>query len=365
MRFLKIGGGVLGVAVVLVLAAIAFVTSRTGGDFIKARLAGAMLEQKQRALKIDGPLELSLWPTLGLKLGGLTLSEPGGEREFAAIDSARIAVALRPLLSNQVSVDAFEAAGIRANLVRHKDGTLNIDDFFPQEKTPSAPLQIDIAAIKLDAVRLTWHDEGSGSTTQLPGVSLVSGRIQADTGRGTFRADSLSASLAEAQDQWNGKLLLPSVEASAEALTLDKFSGDLTVTLPQMRGKRLRVPFEGQLRLDRKKQTGGGRLQATLGQSKLVLKFETIRFAPISLGFDLDVDSLNLDDYLPEKQADAKDGDGTFDLSFLQEFDVHGTVRIGSLQAAKVKATGLRFRITAAKGKLDIAPIVTGGGKGK
>ena len=363
MKPLKIAGAILGAGIVLVLIAAGFITSRPGGDFIKARLAAAMQQQKQRTLKIDGALELSLWPTLGLKLGRLSLSERGSAEEFAAIDSVRLSVALQPLLSSQVVVDDFEIDGVRASLIRHQDGTLNIDDFFPQEKALSAPLQFDIAAIKLDDIRLTWQDEKSGGRTNFPGVTLASSRIQADSGRGTFRVASLSASLTEPRGQWHGKLLLPTIEGSSEALTLEKFSGDFAFAIPQMQGKQVLLPFEGQLHVDRKNQTAAGQLAAKLGQSKLVLKFATVRFAPVSLGFDLDVDSLDLDDYLPEQKADAKEGSGTFDLAFLEDLDVHGTVRIDKLIAAGVTATGLQFQIKAANGRLDIAPLAPNAGR--
>ncbi|MEI2679831.1 MAG: AsmA family protein [Burkholderiaceae bacterium] len=56
------------------------------------------------------------------------MSEPGGKEEFAALDSARVAVAVMPLLSKQVQVRRIEVTGLKATLVKKKDGTLNIAD---------------------------------------------------------------------------------------------------------------------------------------------------------------------------------------------------------------------------------------------
>jgi AsmA protein len=82
----------------------------------------------QRKLDIAGKVELAVWPDVGLSIGRVSLSEPGGKQEFAALDSARVAVAVMPLLSKQVQVRRIEVAGLKATLVKHKDGTLNIAD---------------------------------------------------------------------------------------------------------------------------------------------------------------------------------------------------------------------------------------------
>ena len=86
------------------------------------------------------------------------------------------------------------------------------------------------------------------------------------------------------------------------------------------------------------------------------------KFSPLALGFDLDIDQLNVNKYLPPaKPGDAgkagKAGDGgKLDLSALKGLNVHGAVRIGRFQINQVKANNIKLQIKATGGKLDIAP---------
>ena len=56
------------------------------------------------------------------------LSEHASEKEFLSLDSAKVAVRVMPLLSGTLEVEALSVAGLKANLVRAKDGRMNTDD---------------------------------------------------------------------------------------------------------------------------------------------------------------------------------------------------------------------------------------------
>ena len=128
MKALRILGIVFGIALALVAVLLGALYALFDGEKLKAELTRVVMEQKQRKLDIAGPLELSVWPDVGIKLGRLTLSEPGGKEGFLALDAARVAVAVMPLLSKQVQVQRIEVDGLKATLVKRKDGTLNIAD---------------------------------------------------------------------------------------------------------------------------------------------------------------------------------------------------------------------------------------------
>jgi len=50
------------------------------------------------------------------------------DKEFAAVDAARVSLQLMPLLSRELVVSQVEVSGLRANLVKNKNGGSNIDD---------------------------------------------------------------------------------------------------------------------------------------------------------------------------------------------------------------------------------------------
>lgn len=397
MRALKIAGIVGGAGAVLVVVGIAVIASRFDAERIKSELARAVQEKKQRTLKIDGALELSFWPNVGVRLGKLSLSEHASAQEFASVDTARVSVAVLPLLSKRVVVDTVEVSGARANIIRHADGTLNIDDLIAKDKSEIQPVQIDVAGIKIADVQLTWRDEKAGSTTVISRLGLTTGRVQADTGKKTLQVDALSLAVkgqAGAERSVDAKLTLSGIDGTGQALriakltldldarsgaasvkgaltsaltadlehrtlALEKFSGEFDVAHPQMPTKHLKLPFSGTLRADLAKQSVAGHIAAQLDESKVALNFEVAKFAPLALGFDLDIDKLDVDKYLPPQKAGAaekKGGDGKLYFSDLKNLNLNGTVKIGSLQVANVKATNVKLQLKAASGRLGIAP---------
>ena len=381
MKALRILGIAIGVVLALLAAGIGVLYALFDGDKIKAELSRGVLEQKQRKLDITGKLELSVWPSVGIRLGRLTLSEPGGKDEFLALESARVEVAVMPLLSKQVQVQRVEVDGLKATVVKRKDGTLSIADLTggKSEKptvgagnTAATPMRLDIAGIKVANAQFTWRDEKTGSTTALSNLDLGTGRIQADSLKHTMTVDALSlaakgksdadafelkleapklvvspensggeslsltATLSGSGRSVAAKLLLSGVAGNAQALkigklaldvdasfgesalkahldspvtanleaqtvALEKLAGNVDLANPQMPMKQLKLPLAGRFSADLARKTAALELTTQFDESKIATKVRIARFAPLALGFDLDVDQLNVDKYLPPK----------------------------------------------------------------
>src|SRR3989338_11478534 len=103
----------------------------------KEQIIRAVKESKQRDLRLDGNITLSFFPNIGANVGRVSLSEFNSEKQFAAVDSARVSLALLPLFSGQAVVNEVALSGLQATLVKRKDGTTNIDDLLgaKEEKT--------------------------------------------------------------------------------------------------------------------------------------------------------------------------------------------------------------------------------------
>jgi AsmA protein len=375
MKVIKLAAIAFGIIAALAAGLIVFVLATFDAARLKAEAAKAVQEKTQRTLKIDGDLGLFFWPNVGVKVGKVSLSEFRSEQEFAGIDGARVSVAVMPLLSKKIVIEAIELEGAHATLVKHKDGKLNIDDLTSKEagkeagagkEAAGAPVQIDVAAVKITNASLTWHDEMSGETSTLSGLDFVTGHITGDTGAQAYQIDNLSLALAgkSGDDSVALKLAVPKLSLADSALALDKIEGAVEMASPKMPMKALKMPLAGQLHADLKKQTAKGALSTRFDESNIALKFDVAKFSPLDLGFDLDIDRLNVDKYLPpEKPGEAKKGedgksggDGKIDLSALKGLNVHGNARIGQFQVSNVKATNIKLKIDAEDGKLDIAP---------
>ncbi|MCQ3923001.1 MAG: AsmA family protein [Rhodocyclaceae bacterium] len=501
MKAVKIVAFVLGGLVVLLGAVAAFIVATFDANKWKGEISQLVQEKKSRSLKIEGDLSLSLFPSVGVQLGKATLSEHKSEQVFASVDSARVSVRLMPLLSKQVVVDTVELGGVKARLVRFKDGRMNIDDLLAKdEKEP--PARFDIAGVKFANGELAWRDEKAGQEVTLSGLDLTTGRLANAASdkfelsaklagnkprlaaqlaaKGEYRYDldkksyggakldlrlngdvadlkalelALNAAalqlaganevavdqllltakgkeggdafelrleapkLALAADKASGaavnaalkltgaqraidaKIALSGVEgksqslqagkltleldarqgettvrgnlASALAANLEKqtvelpaFSGELNVANPQMPMKSVKLPLTGGLRADIDGQTAAVHANTQFDESKIAAKVNVSRFSPLALGFDLDIDKLNVDKYLPPnpaaaggKEADKPAAEKPLDFSALKGLNASGTVKIGQLQVSNVKASNVRLEVKAAGGKLDVAPM--------
>ncbi|MDV2118013.1 AsmA family protein [Alcaligenes faecalis] len=132
------------------LVVLAIVTVVGGAIFLltfnpnsyKQKLADIVQQKYQRTLKIDGDIELSLFPRIGLSVQGLSLSDRNSDDPFASLESARFAVALWPLINNRLVVDHVAVTGFKAWIVRDEEGKLNFDDLL---QAPPAGPQLPVA----------------------------------------------------------------------------------------------------------------------------------------------------------------------------------------------------------------------------
>jgi AsmA protein len=189
--------GLLGFAAlaIIALAGVAYVAATFNPNDYKAQIIKAVKDSKQRNLHLDGDIKLSFYPNIGASLSKVSLSEFRSDKEFASIESARVSLALLPLLRKQVVVDEVAVSGLKANLVMHKDGTTNIDDLLgqsgqkPEQQRPEQPkpgqqkdaagpaVNFDIASVSVEKTNLSYSDEGSGVQYAVKDLNLKTGRI--------------------------------------------------------------------------------------------------------------------------------------------------------------------------------------------
>lgn len=182
-KYLKYGLMSLGGVVVLVGAAVTYIALTFDPNTYKPQIIQAVKDSKQRTLKLDGDIKLFFFPNIGASLGKVALSEFKSEQEFAAIGEARVSLAFMPLLSKQVVVDEVMLKGVKAQIIKHKDGTTNLDDLLSkseapeQAKEPSAPIKFDVASVRIDDTEFGYIDEGTGAQYSVKDFSLHTGRI--------------------------------------------------------------------------------------------------------------------------------------------------------------------------------------------
>jgi AsmA protein len=343
LKILKITLWIAGGLIVLVVAAVAIFAMTFDPNRYKGEVERIARERTGRTLQLKGPLEIAFYPSLGAKVSGVTLSERAADREFLSFDSAHASVALLPLLRGDVVVDRVRLSGLKAQIVKGKDGKFNFQDLIePQDQKPAAkteekkkasqggPVKFDIAGVTVERASVTYRDMNSGQEITLSDLKLDTGRIAENA---------------------QGKI-------------------DFSTLL-----KRNTPPLEAKLALNGsyslKPQTIGLDFTAKLDESTVKGKLGIGRGEQASYDFDLNIDKINLDRYLassgkkkaqeasPKKEEPAKpakDEDAPVDLSGLKGLNAKGQLQIGALQVQGLKLANLKTEVRAAQGRAEIGP---------
>ena len=178
-------------AIGLVVAAAAVFALTFDPNRYKGEIERLAKERTGRTLKLAGDLKVAFFPSLGATVAGVTLSERGSDQAFLSVDSAHGAVALMPLLHGQVVVDRIDVKGLKANVVKGKDGRYNFSDLLDKEEskdrgTKSAPPEpakkggpvvFDIAGVNVERSSIDYKDQASGRELALSDVKLATGRV--------------------------------------------------------------------------------------------------------------------------------------------------------------------------------------------
>ncbi|CAM4208878.1 AsmA family protein [Bordetella tumbae] len=150
----------------------------------KYKLEEIVQERYHRTLAIDGDIELSLFPRIGLAVQGVSLSEVNSSETFASIESMRLAVAVWPLLSSNLVVDHVTINGFKVRAVRDKNGHLNFEDLvgggIMSTDKPRGPAEAAVGAMAGAAQALTTGGASAPATMQIDiaGLDLQSGELQ-------------------------------------------------------------------------------------------------------------------------------------------------------------------------------------------
>jgi AsmA protein len=209
MRYLKYGLIVVGMLVALAGLALGYIAATF--DPNKDEISAVVAEKTGRTLSFDGDLQLNLFPKIGVTLAGARLSEHGSTEEFAGVDKLRVALALFPLLSGDVVVDEVVLDGLRVRVIKHADGTMNLDDLLSLDQTDNnagdkkatkkdadgqadsdnqaqpvgasdavadrPEVTFDIEGVRVVNAALTWKDEGAGTAYDVTELAIKTGRI--------------------------------------------------------------------------------------------------------------------------------------------------------------------------------------------
>ena len=163
-----------------------------------------------------------------------------------------------------------------------------------------------------------------------------------------------------------GTLSTPvAADFDTQLIELPKFAGEFDVASPALPMKKLTVPLTGTVRADLKKQVVSADLITRFDESNIKAKVGLSDFAAPFTRFDIAIDKLNLDRYLPSAEnkagsaepAAAPQTELPIDFSPIKSLNLAGSLGIDELIAANVKVQNLRMDVKAGGGTLDVNPL--------
>ncbi len=223
--------------------------------------------------------------------------------------------------------------------------------------------------VKFDMPRLTvTKDKVSGEKIALDAtVSEAKSKLVVrldipgmDGNAQSFKSGEMTASVDLQQDGAATKVKLTSPLAGsvdAEKIELAKLVATINVNNPKLPKNPLDAALQGAATVDLKQQNANLTFATKIDDSSISGKAGLAKFAPLYYTFDINIDQLDADRYLPKTDAKQKQPEQPLDLSALKGLNASGSLKIGSLKVSNVKASNVRLEIKAANGRVDVSPI--------
>jgi AsmA protein len=280
--------------------------------------------------------------------------------------------AIAGLGATQITDSDFKAPHLRVNLpgqmIAVEGLTLNA-----KGKSGADNVEVHLQAPKLDVNPQQAKGEAATLTAKLEGAQRNANIVLKLSGaEGTAKALKIAALTldvdARAQDNTVKGTLTTPVTGNLETklLELPKIVADFTVSGPTIPQKTMKVPLSGWVRADLGKQAVAADLKTKFDQSNILAKLNMEHFSAPAYRFDVAIDQLNVDKYLPPKQASTaekpkggaqQEPEKPIDLSALKSLELEGKLKVGQLQVENVKAANVRVDMKAHKGRLDVNPL--------
>ncbi|MEB6378375.1 outer membrane assembly protein AsmA [Leclercia adecarboxylata] len=296
--------------VVLVAGLSALVLLVNPNDF-RAYMVRQVEARSGYALKLDGPLRWHVWPQLSILSGRMSLTAPGASAPLVSADNMRLDVALMPLLSHQLQVNQVMLKGAVIQLTPQTEAVRNADaPVAPRENT--LPDKADDAGWSFDIGRLTVADsvlvfqhEGDEQVTvrnlnlQMEQDEHHKGKIDFNARVNRNQRDLTLAFSANVNASDYPHLLSADIQQLTWQLT--------GVDLPTQ-GIRGQGTLQAQWR-EEQKQLELNQLNLQANDSALTGQASVILGTDPQWNMNLQFDSLNLENLLPEQGAAAANSD--------------------------------------------------------
>ena len=414
-RALKWLGICFGVFILVIIAALLIIPRFIDLKEYTPVLESKVTEYTGRPFSIGSDLELSLFPWAGFSLSDLNMGNTKGfaEKEFVAVKSFDVKVKLLPLLSKDIQIKRFVVNEPSIVLVKNKDGSVNWAQpktAKPKEETKESPagdLGLPIKALTVGNFSIKngsalWIDHSTGTRKKVTDINVALTDVSLDKpvqmalsalldnkavavngtvgpvgksiGQQPIPIDITVDALKELKMTLKGKVENALADPSVVlAVAMSEFS-------PRQLMDALGMAFPvktadpnalSKVSLNADVNASARAVSVSKGNmglddSKLAFSLKASDFSRPNIGFEMNLDQIDLDRYLPppsEQPAASDKGGGASspaakpDFKPLRKLIMDGTVKIGNLTVKKAKISSVLLKIMARDGVINLDPI--------
>jgi AsmA protein len=421
-NFLKWGAIVVGCLAVVIIAALLIIPLFVDVQKYKPVIEDRVAEATGRPFSVGDDLKLSLFPWAGISLSDLQLGNTAGfsEKEFVRVKSFEVRIKLLPLISKKIQIKRFVMDEPRIVLVKNKNGLGNWEQPKQQQAAaakkpiPGVPPPAGAGGLPISALTAgnfsikngsaLWIDHRANTRQEVKDISLVLKDVSLDRPvqlkfsaaldnnplslegtigplgsafqKGVVPLDLSLKALRQLAIRLKGNLENPATTPGVDLdITVDKFSPrELVAALGQTfpvdttDPKALSsIDFKAHLKADANRATVSNGVM-NLDQSRLNFTATAAQFSLPNLKFDLNLDKINLDRYLPPKSdpppaekapvaAPAKGQRKKADYTPLRRLILDGLIKIGQLTISKANIQDVHLQVNAKNGIFNLDPM--------
>jgi len=409
-----IGGGLIVVIIALLLIVPMFVNLQK----YKPEIEKQVTKATGRPCSIGGDLRLSLFPWAGLTFSDLHLGNPPGfgEKPFLSVKAFDVRARLIPLLFRELEVKRFVIDGLQVVLERNKQGRGNWEgigkpsegavlepaekrskDREPQKGLPVEALVVGEFAVANSSI--LFIDDATGRKREISQVNLrlkdVSldrpirlalsaavegnplsvegqlGPLGKDPGKGEIPVDFAVKAFNEVDLQLKGSLIEPAnrqqfdLKFETSPFSPRKLMSAIGQSFPIATADPQalsRVALKAKVKGDPQSlAVSDGDLQ--LDESRLDFALNAKDFPRPDVSFDVKLDRINLDRYLPAPAEGKGSGESgqvepkRTDYAPLRKLVLAGSVQVGSFTVKKAKLENLHLKVSGKNGVFLLDPV--------
>jgi AsmA protein len=404
--------------IVLVIAVLLIVPAFIDIRDYKPQLEKKVADATGRPFSVGDDLSFSLFPWAGISFSDLRLGNTPGfsEKELVTVKSFEVRVKLLPLISKDIQVKRFILNEPHITLVKNKNGQVNWAQPGPAKKKSAAektakaskspaaeaglPIkELSVAEFSIKDGSIIWIDHTVNTRKEITAVNLklkdvslerpvtlsfsalldnqplsidgTVGPVGKDFKQATIPMDLDIKALKELVLQLNGNVKNPGskpgfdMTIEIKAFSPRKLMAALDQAFPVATSDPDvldRVALKANLKGDQQKLSVSDGI-LNLDESTLKFSLNASDFSRPNLAFDLNLDQINLDRYLPPKSeqqpapAEKPSPKKATDYEPLRKLILEGRMKIGQLVVSKAKIRDLLVQIKAKNGIFNLDPL--------